>query len=247
MSIINLISLIAGPAIAIFLAIRFRGKLNSQDPTILIVSLLIGMICVVPSLVIKHTAAELGFDDSVRSLFGKIGYGTFTAFVDEFNKYIVIIAFAYRKKEFDEPLAGILVAIMVSMGFMMADNAWHVMDIDNDDRYTNTWRMLTSIPVNIAFAIVVGFYSGLSKYGMDSDDLSSFSLRIRGLATATFFHAFYNFLLFMEEYQSLTILIFLSAAILLVQIGLNLMRAFRLHTRLMYSRKKRSKSGTLEL
>ena len=140
MSIINLISLIAGPAIAIFLAIRFRGKLNSQDPTILIVSLLIGMICVVPSLVIKHTAAELGFDDSVRSLFGKIGYGTFTAFVDEFNKYIVIIAFAYRKKEFDEPLAGILVAIMVSMGFMMADNAWHVMDIDNDDRNKSQLR-----------------------------------------------------------------------------------------------------------
>lgn len=247
MSIINLFSLIAGPAIAIFLAIRFREKLNSKDPTILIISLMIGMVCVVPSLVIKHTAAELGFDDTVRSLFGKIGFGTFTAFVDEFNKYIVIIAFAYRKKEFDEPLAGILVAIMISMGFIAAENAWHVMDIDADDRYTNTWRMLTCIPVNLAFAIIVGFYSGLSKYGMDSDDLSSFSLRIRGLATATFFHGFYNFFLFMEEYQSLVTLIVIASILLLVQIGLNLMRSSRLHTRLMYSRKKRSKNGIVEL
>lgn len=247
MSIINFISLLAGPAIATLLAVKFREKLNSKDATILIVSFLIGLICVVPSLVIKHTAAELGFDDTVRSLFGKIGFGTFTAFVDEFNKYIVIIAFAYRKKEFDEPLAGILVAIMINMGFITADNAWHAMDIDSDDRYTHTWRMLTAIPLNMAFAIMVGFYSGLSKYGMDSDDLSSFSLRIRGLVTATFFHGFYNFFLFMEEYQSLTVLITIGIILLLIQIGLNLMRAFRLHTRLMYSRKKRSRNGMVEL
>lgn len=198
------------------------------------------MVCVVPALVIKNTAAELGFDERVSTLFGKIGYSAFISFIDELNKYIVIIAYAYRRKEFDEPLAGMLVGVMISMGFVTIDNAWHIMQAD---KYADTWRMLTTIPVNLAFGLIMGFYSGLSKYGLDSDDLNSFGLRIRGLLTATLFHTFYSFFLFMEEYESLVTLIVIGVLVLLIQIGSNLLRGFRLHKRLAYSRKKRSKSG----
>jgi len=240
-SFINILSVVIPSLIAIFIAVKFRKKLNSYDSTVLVVSFFIAMLCVVPALVIKNTAAELGFDEHISSLFGKMGYSTFTAFVDELNKYIVIIAYAYRRKEFDEPLAGILVALMISMGFITIDNVWHTIE---GDKYSDTWRMLTSIPVSLGFAVIMGFYSGLSKYGLDSDDLSSFGLRIRGLLTATFFHAFYNFFLFMEEYKSLLTLIVIAIILLLVQVGANLLRGMRLHKRLAYSRKKRSKSSS---
>lgn len=238
MSFINTLSIVIGPVLAIYVATRYRDKLNSRDATILYISFFISILTVVPSLVIKHTASELGFSErSMHSLFGKIGYATFAGFIDELNKYIVIIAYAYRRKEFDEPLAGILVCVMIALGFTTADNVWHVI---SNDLYSDTWRMLLALPVALGCAVVLGFYAGMSKYGLDSDDLSSFSYRIRGLASATFFHAFYNFFLFMEEYSSLTILIGIGIVLLLMQVALNLFRAQRLHSRLVYSRRKRS-------
>lgn len=236
MSLINTLSLVLGPAIAVYISLAGRKKLNSRDSTILVRSFFLGMLTVIPALVIKFTAAQLGFDENVYSLFSRIGYSVFTAFNDEFNKYIVIIAYAYRRREFDEPLAGIMVAIMIGLGFVTAENAWHIREADD---YANTWRVISSIPVSMAVASLMGYYSGLSKYGLDADDLSSFGLRIRGLITAVFFHGFYNFFLFMEEYDSLTTLIVIGILVLVLQLGLNLFRAYRLHSRLVYSRSKR--------
>ena len=241
MNILNVISVLLGPAIAFFVISKFRTKLNSRDSGILMVCFFMAMVTVIPALVIKYAATELGLTEKTYSLFGKIGYSVFSAFVDEINKYIIIIAYAYRKREFDEPVAGILVCIMIGLGFTTVENIWHIID---DDKFSGTWRMLTAIPMTIIVAIVLGYYSGLSKYGLDADDLSSFGLRVRGLLTAVFFHGFYNFFLFMEEYKSLTTLIVIAILIVTLQVSVNLLRAGRLHTRLKYSRRKRS--GTSE-
>jgi len=215
--------------------------MNSRDSTIMVVCFLISLVTVIPALVIKYTAAELGFDEqNISSLFGKIGFSVFTAFIDELNKYIVIIAYAYRRREFDEPQAGIMVTMLIALGFVTGDNAWHIIQAD---KYSDTWRILSSIPMSLLVGVLMGFYSGMSKYGFDSDDLSSFGLRIRGLVTATLFHGFYNFFLFMEEYKSLMTLIVIGVLIVLFQVGLCVFRARRLHSRLVYSRMRRTKGG----
>jgi protease PrsW len=217
--------------------------LNSRDSTILIVCFLISMLTAIPALVIKYTAAELGFDDQINSLFGRIGFSVFTGFIDELNKYIVIIAYAYRRREFDEPQAGIIVTLLIALGFVTGDNIWHILQAD---KYSDTWRIITSIPMSMLVGVMMGFYSGMSKYGLDSDDLSSFGLRIRGLVTAALFHGFYNFFLFMEEYKSLIALIIIGFMIVLFQVGLCIFRARRLHSRLIYSRMRRTKNGSFE-
>jgi len=201
------------------------------------------MLTAIPALVIKYTAAELGFDDQINSLFGRIGFSVFTGFIDELNKYIVIIAYAYRRREFDEPQAGIIVTLLIALGFVTGDNIWHILQAD---KYSDTWRIIASIPMSLLVGVMMGFYSGMSKYGLDSDDLSSFGLRIRGLVTAALFHGFYNFFLFMEEYKSLIALIIIGFMIVLFQVGLCIFRARRLHSRLIYSRMRRTKNGSFE-
>ena len=241
MSILNTLSLLLSPALAVFFAIAFRSKLNSKDSTVLVVSFCISLLTVIPSLVIKFTASELGLDESVYTLFGRIGFSAFTSFVDELNKYIVIIAYAYRRREFDEPYAGILICIMIGLGFVTVDNAWHIL---NADKYSDSWRVITSIPLSICTAVLMGYYTGLSKYGLDSDDISAFGHRMRGLITATFYHGFYNFFLFMEDYNALGTLITIGSTVLLGHVALNVIRARRLHLRLMYSRSRRAKAGS---
>ncbi len=230
---------IALPFLLALVAIRlFRKKLNSRSGTVMFMTYLISILVVIPSIVIKSTAGEFGINQNVTTLFGKIGYGFFTAFVDEFNKYIVIIAFLYRKKEFDEPLAGIILCVMIGLGFITGDNIIHT--FLPGDMYAGTWRMFGGIAMSIPVAMSMGFYTGMSKYGMDSDDVNSLIYRWRGLIMATFWHGFYNFFLFMEEYSTLTPLIIISLIFLFGHIITIVFKSLKLHSRLLTSRRKRT-------
>jgi RsiW-degrading membrane proteinase PrsW (M82 family) len=246
-SMLNLLSVIIPPLLAIYFAVTFRSKLNSRDSTILIGAFLISFLTVIFGFMVKYVAGQLGFkpetgDYSAVSnvLFTNLTYSFFSGFVDEFCKYLVIVAYAYRRKEFDEPLAGIFVTIMIAMGFTTMENIIHIFMQDN---YVDSWRMLINIPVSICLAIVMGYFAGMSKYGLDSDDLSSMGLRMRSLFLASLFHAFYTFFLFLNDYKSVMTLMIIAGLILLIQVGLNIFRARRLHVRLMYSRSRRSKQA----
>jgi|GEM_PF-977468 RsiW-degrading membrane proteinase PrsW (M82 family) len=245
---LNALSIILPLLLAFYVATAFRSKLNSRDSTVLVVSFIISLLTVIPSVMIKFTAGQLGFKPETGEysaasnvLFSNISYSLFSGFVDELNKYIVIVAYAYRRKEFDEPLAGILVCVMIAMGFTLSENLIYI--FQEDQKYVGTWRMLTSIPVSLCFAIIMGYNAGMSKYGLDADDLSSMGLRMRGLFLATLFHAFYFLFLFLNDYKSVMPLLIIVGAILIIQVGLCIFRARRLHVRLMYSRSRRSKQS----
>ena len=246
---VNAVSVILPLLLAIFIARKFRTKLNSRDSTILVVSFLMSLLTVVPAYMIRFAAGQLGFrhetgEYSAASniLFSNIAYAFFASFVDELNKYIVIVAYAYRRKEFDEPLAGILVAVMIALGFTMSENLLHI--YQENKLYSDTWRLLTNIPVALCVAVILGFNAGMSKYGLDSDDLSSMGLRVRGLFLATLFHALYFFFLFLTDYKSIMTFLVIAIVVLIGQVGLCLFRARRLHVRLMYSRSRRTKQNS---
>jgi len=245
---LNTLSIILPLLLAVYVATAFRSKLNSRESSILVVSFIIAIITVIPSVMIKFTAGQLGFKAETGEysavsnvLFSNIAYSLFSGFVDELNKYTVIVDFAYRRKEFDEPLAGILVCIMIAMGFTFSENLIHI--LNEDQKYLGTWRMLSSIPASLCFAVIMGYNAGMSKYGLDSDDLSSMGLRMRGLFLATLFHSFYFLFLFLSDYNSVMPFVVILGAILLIQVGLCIFRARRLHVRLMYSRSRRSKQA----
>jgi RsiW-degrading membrane proteinase PrsW (M82 family) len=247
---LNIFSVIIPVLLAILIVSRFRSKLNSRDSTILIVSFLIATITVIPSLMIKFSAKSLGFElhTGVASgagniLFQNLGYVLFSGFIDELNKYIVIAAYAYRRKEFDEPMAGILAAVMIALGFSLSENVWYIFSENKLFFGANAWRMLVSIPASLCFAVIMGFNAGMSKYGLDSDDLSSMGLRMKGLFLATLYHAAFFFFLTVEEYAPIMPFIVVLTLLLLFQVGLALFRAKKLHVRLMYSRSRRAKQS----
>jgi RsiW-degrading membrane proteinase PrsW (M82 family) len=246
---LNVLAVIIPPLLAIYFAVTFRSKLNSKDATVLFVAFLISLLTVVFAFMVKYVAGQLGFNPIFgpngqavnNKLFTNLTYAFFAGFIDEFCKYLVIAAYAYRRKEFDEPLAGIFVTIMIAMGFTTMENCIHIFFPEN---YMDSWKMLINIPVSICLAVVMGYFAGMSKYGLDTDDLSSMGLRMRSLFLATLFHAFYFFFLLIDDdFRQVMTLMIIAGGILLVQVGLNIFRARRLHVRLMYSRSRRSKQA----
>lgn len=236
---LNSVAIALSLSVALLVLLNGIGSLNNRNYSLLLMCFLLGGVCVIPANIVKFTAYEMGLADISNSFFGKIGFSAFDAFIDEFNKYIVIIAFAYKKKEFDEPLAGIVITLMIAMGFVTAENLGHM--LAENDKFSDTWRVVTLVPVSILFAIMMGFNAGLSRYGLDTDDINSFLLRIRGLFIATLFHTFYKFNLFLEDYQSMIWLIVVVSVIALIISFMFIGKAQRLHKRLISSRKRKAR------
>jgi RsiW-degrading membrane proteinase PrsW (M82 family) len=244
MNLVNLLALIIPVFLGWIFIRRFKARLNSHDPKVMVNSFILAIIPVIPAMVIKYTASEFRFDENtLDTLFGKIGYGLFLGVLFELLKYMVIVAYSFRQREFDEPLAGILITLMIGLGFTFGENAWYI--LSGSEFYSGTWRLLISIPAALACATTMGFYAGLSKYGFDTDDVGSFGLRMRGLGTAILFQSFYNFFLNMKEYKDLVGLIVIGTIAISGLLTWNIFRARRLHTRLIYSRKRREKTWGL--
>ena len=129
------------------------------------------------------------------------GIATFSylvvAFSEESGKFIGLRLYSYTRKSFDEPLDGIVYAVMVSMGFATVENILYV------EKYVaagkaleiGLYRMFLSVPAHATFAVVMGYFVGKAKF----DRANSFSLLLTGLIGAIIFHGTFDFFLFVSQ------------------------------------------------
>ena len=66
-------------------------------------------------------------------------------------------------------------------------------------------RMFTAVPMHAAFAVIMGYYIGLSKYYHGSARTEK---SLKGLFYAVVLHGAYDFLLFQDDMPILSFLIF---------------------------------------
>jgi len=110
------------------------------------------------------------------------------ALVEEGIKYLVLVAGAYTGKFFNEPLDGIVYAVLIAMGFATFEN---ILYADRYDWQTMVLRAFTAVPAHLAFAIVQGYYVGLAKFRPAKRS----KLLFRGFVVALLLHGVYDFLI----------------------------------------------------
>jgi len=139
------------------------------------------------------------------------------AFSEEASKFIALRWFAYPKKEFDEPFDGITYSVMISMGFATIENCLYLY---NDQGFsTGIHRMFTAVPGHASFAVVMGYYVGLSKFSHKNYP------QWIGLLAAIVLHGLYDACLFLRHYPVMVII-----AVLIVAISIFYsLKAIRLH------------------
>jgi protease PrsW len=118
---------------------------------------------------------------------------------EELSKFILLRLFVYPSDEFNEPMDGIVYAVMVSMGFATVENLMYVLDTDNSGIRTAIGRAFTAVPAHAAFAVLMGSYIGLAKFVPEKRHTYMFT----GLFLAVFFHGLYDFFLMQKVYQGL--------------------------------------------
>ena len=192
-----LLALALAPGIIISLFIYLKDRYNREPLRHLLVSFFLGVVIAIPAVIIELFGDKLldnfvapGFFNTVISAFIVI------AFTEEYCKYIVLRWYAFRKKDFDEPLDGIVYSVFVAMGFATIENIGYVFQ---HGMGTGWLRMFLSVPAHASFAVLMGYYTGLSKFNIKKGK----SLRIKGIFLAVLFHGLFDCFLFLSQNKAL--------------------------------------------
>lgn len=127
------------------------------------------------------------------------------AFSEEASKFIALRWFAYPRKEFDEPFDGITYSVMISMGFATVENFLYL--YHDQGIATGIHRMFTAVPGHASFAVVMGYYVGLSKFSHKNYP------QWFGLLGAIVLHGLYDACLFLRHYPVMVIIAILIVAV----------------------------------
>lgn len=213
----NWLILAIAPGVAISAYIIFKDQYNREPRRHLIISFLLGMLSVLPALGIEISASLLSsnFPIFFKSTMGiAVNAYFFVALPEEIWKFWMLLWYAYRKKEFDEPFDGIVYAVMVGMGFATVENISYVSQYG---LMTGIMRMFLAVPAHASFAIIMGYFMGKARFSAKKEHF----LLFLGLFWAIVFHGSYDFFLFLQESHktgadNTSLLLFLGAVISLI-------------------------------
>lgn len=121
------------------------------------------------------------------------------SFIEEAAKFILLLLLAFPHKFFNEPLDGIVYAVLIAMGFATWENVAYG---DRFGMHTVLVRSLTAVPAHLTFAIVQGYFAGLAKF----DPPRRRVLLAFGLGLAILLHGLYDLLILQNWSKWLVVL-----------------------------------------
>lgn len=178
------------PVAAIAGYIWFRDKYEKEPLMLLLLSLLAGVVIVLPVM----------FVESLLSLGGEPLSGLWQAawsafvvagFTEEVFKFLALFLLIWKRPAFNEKYDGIVYGTFVSLGFAAVENLLYVMQ---DGYATGLLRAFTAVPAHAIFGITMGFYFGMARF----HPLETTGMIVRALLIPWLLHGIYDFILFTE-------------------------------------------------
>lgn len=186
------------PSLAICYWIYLQDRYEREPFSLLFKAFVVGCASTIPAMLLQIQFQDWQNEDSLLATaifaFGIVG------FTEELSKFVLMRFFIYPLDEFNEPMDGIVYAVMVSMGFATVENLMYVFGENNDGSIsTAIGRAFTAVPAHAAFAVLMGSYMGLAKFVPERRNFYMFT----GLGLAVFFHGLYDFFLLQKVYEGL--------------------------------------------
>ena len=187
------------PGLLICLLIFKIDKFEKEPVIHLSICFVLGILSCFPAIQLEEFGDKLGYNES-EGLGNLLVFSYIViALSEELVKYLILIFYAYPQKDFNEPLDGILYAVMIGMGFATLEN---ILYADCFGLQTIMIRAFTAVPAHAVFAIIMGYYVGLAKFNKKKR-LYYFSL---GLIVPVFIHGTYDLFILQQYYEWLMVL-----------------------------------------
>lgn len=217
MSVLILLALALAPGVAIILYVYWKDTHEKEPVGLLLRSFSYGILSIFVTLLIGSLIRVLVEIDEQSWSEQIIHAFLLVALVEEFSKFIFVRGLLYRNANFNEPMDGIVYAVMVSMGFATFENILYVYE---GGLATAIARMVTAVPAHATFGVLMGYYLGKAKF----EHKKAYYVW-HALGVATLFHGAYDYFLFINFVPG----IWLGALASLV-VGIYLSRkAIRIH------------------
>ena len=183
-TVLLLLSFVPPLVIALYIYLR---DVNEREPYgLLLLSMLYGGIAFFISRGIGFLLHQFTFSGEPTLTYQIVSAFLFTGLLAELFKFSFLRGVIYYYKHFNQPFDGIVYAVMVAMGYTIAENCLYVFNGDTADA---ALHMVTAAPANAVFAVILGFFLGEAKLHPEKSVMYS----LVGLLLAAFFHGFYDY------------------------------------------------------
>ena len=207
------------PIIIIAVVIYRIDRYDREPIKLLLKIMLFGALATIPVILIEIVLGKLAFGGILG-----VAYRAFiaVALVEEFFKRLVVLKFAYRRPEFDEPLDGIVYCVFAALGFAAFENIMYVFSYSAVSPNIALYRGILSVPAHTLFGVSMGYFMSLAKYAADPNAAARY--KSRSLWVPVFFHGVYDFILFMGS--PLLLLVFIPFVIYMWVNGIKKLKQF---------------------
>ena len=200
------------PILAGILVVYLTNRYNRNFGYLLMKSFFAGMLGVIVLILTLLIAHSLKLDE-VRTLKRTLFYTFFiVGLSSELGKFIVFRYYVIPHSEIDRPIHAITFSVMTSLGFTSISMILFFTNFyEMQDLYKTGFYPFLIVPANLIFAVIMGFFVGMSRF------LSvRFFYSIIGLFGAAFFHGLFKFCLVVHDFKLLSLFAFGSTLIVLV-------------------------------
>lgn len=204
---VMLIAILPGVAIATF--IYLVDKHEPEPINLLVYSFIYGILAVGLVVAIGLPLNELVPIQEKHLTEQAVKAFVIVALLEETSKFLFVRGILYKNKNFNEPLDGIVYAVMVGMGFATAENVVYALNTEDGVVLT---RMFTAIPAHATFAVIMGFFLGKAKFMGKKERQYS----IWALLVATGIHGVYDYFLFISYVPGMWTLAIISLLIAVI-------------------------------
>ena len=199
MNEIGLFTLAVLPALLICFYIISMDKYEQEPKWALALSFILGGLCTLPVYYAEVWSGTLHLNSSTEWWKTLIFAVVFIGLIEEFSKYFILIGYNYHHPFFNEPLDGIVYAVMISMGFSCVENLLYA---GSFGLQVVLVRFFTAVPAHACFAVTMGYFVGKAKFAVSP--MSRNVLLIKGLLASALLHGFYDFFIIQEFYEWLS-------------------------------------------
>jgi RsiW-degrading membrane proteinase PrsW (M82 family) len=177
------------PGLLISYAIFKVDKYEREPFMPLLICYVLGALATIPAVGFEKWV--FGMIDLHQKDFGSVFLLSFgvVALIEELLKFAVLYLYVLRGKFFNEPIDGIVYAVLIAMGFATMENITYA---ERFGAQTVILRSFTAVPAHFVFAIVQGYFAGLVRLNATQKH----ALLKRGLLISIGMHGLYDFLIF---------------------------------------------------
>lgn len=182
------------PGIVLALSAYLTDRYDREPLGLLIKVFIFGALSVIPTGIVESVLS------SFNNFNGILG-AAYSAFIvagitEEFFKREVVLRFAFRSREFNEKLDGIVYAAYAALGFATIENVMYVVFRYTANPYVGIYRGILSVPGHLLFAVTMGYYLSLAKFSNSGEEYEYYlkkSLRVPAIL-----HGIFDFILMSE-------------------------------------------------